>query len=146
MCLIYLLTLFSCVVTELHRTKPPGYISKDLHYNSRTLVTQVIHRDPTTQKSLLAQILSLINPPIQSLTYKNYQSQTLFDPTIHLLRPRIPSIIQLSAYLFTLSEPSRYYSRKQIHLGNRYIVSTHNLCRTFLALDKILFFCICYVQ
>ena len=71
--MFYLLTLFTCVVTVSFYKNQPTWIirPKDIHFNSRTLVSQVIHRGSATQKSLRALIHSLINPsilcPIQNI-------------------------------------------------------------------------------
>ena len=64
--MFYLLTLFTYVVTVSFYKNQATWIirPKDIHFNSRTLVSQVIHRGSATQKSLRALIHSLINPPI----------------------------------------------------------------------------------
>ena len=69
---------------------------KDIHFNSRTLVSQVIHRGSTTQKSLRALIHSLINPPIlcliQNITkFKLYSILhfTIFDDEFSRLTIRL---------------------------------------------------------
>ena len=99
--MFYLLTLFTCVVTvSFYKIQATWIIRpKDILFNPRTLVSQVIHRGSTTQNSLRALIHSLINLPIlwliQNITKSKFHSIysilyfTIFDDEFSRLTNRL---------------------------------------------------------